>query len=56
MNWLKDTTMSYRIGYIEAETGVRDGYKIEAAARDVSEYNRGFNDRLKELAESEGEE
>jgi hypothetical protein len=39
-------SQSYRRGYVEAETGERNAYLLEAGATDIEEYNRGFDDRL----------
>lgn len=56
MNWLKDTTQSYRRGFAEGESGERNIYQLEVGAVDIKEYNRGFSDGLDKREKDEKDE
>ena len=48
-NWLRDTTQSYRMGWVDGEQGWDF---LRPAATDESEYERGFADsKAKEQVE-----
>ena len=53
MNWLKDTTQSYRRGFVEGEAGQRNAYLLEVGAEDREEYERGFAAGLEAREKSE---
>lgn len=44
---------SYRMGFVEAETGERNAYLLQDAAVDITEYERGFADGLRHKEECE---
>ena len=53
VNWLKDTTQSYRRGFVEGEAGQRNAYLLEVGAEDREEYERGFAAGLEAREKSE---
>lgn len=56
MNWLKDTTQSYRRGFVEGESGDdRNCYLLEAGADDIEEYSQGYVDGLRKREENEAD-
>jgi hypothetical protein len=47
----KSRSQSYRCGYIEGQSGVRDVYLLQAGCTNLSEYERGFADGLASVRE-----
>lgn len=47
MSVRENTTLSYRRGFVEGESGERNAYLLEAGCTDIDEYNRGFADGLR---------
>lgn len=55
LRWLKETTQSYRMGFVEGRSGERNHLLLESGATDIEEYNRGFADGSAEREEAEKE-